>query len=133
MNAAREFARGLERDGLLTRTAKVSIQLYGSLALTGHGHGTDRALLIGLEGNRPDEVDPDHVEAAVQRIRSTGRLRLLGEHDIAFDEPLDLLYLRNQVLPGHSNGMRFTALDADRKSTRMNSSHLGMSYVVLRL
>ena len=95
MNSRRTSAR----QGLLSRTAKVAIQLYGSLALTGHGHGTDRALLTGLEGNRPDEVDPDDVEASVQRVRSTGRLNLLGQHEISFDEPLDLLYLRNQVLP----------------------------------
>jgi L-serine dehydratase len=131
MNAAREFAQDLESQGLLTQTAKVGVQLYGSLALTGHGHGTDRALLIGLEGNRPDEVDPDHVEAAVQRIRSTGRLILLGRHDIAFDEPLDLLYLRNQVLPGHSNGMRFSALDASGRVLRQEEFYsIGGGFIV---
>src|SRR4030095_7651928 len=131
MNAAREFAQDLESQGLLTQTAKVGIQLYGSLALTGHGHGTDRAVLIGLEGNRPDEVDPDHVEAAVQRIRSPGRLRLLGRHDIAFDEPLDLLYLRNQVLPGHSNGMRFSALDASGRVLRQEEFYsIGGGFIV---
>ncbi|HZF27113.1 MAG TPA: L-serine ammonia-lyase [Steroidobacteraceae bacterium] len=112
MNAAREFAQDLRERGLLTRTAKVSIQLYGSLALTGTGHGTDSAVLIGLEGHRPDEVDPDTIESSVRRIRSTLRLQLLGQHEIDFDEPLDLLYLRSQVLPRHSNGMRFSALDA---------------------
>jgi L-serine dehydratase len=131
MNAAREFAQGLESRGLLARTAKVGIQLYGSLALTGHGHGTDRALLIGLEGNRPDEVDPDHVEATVQRIRSTGRLKLLGRHDIGFDEPLDLLYLRNQVLPGHTNGMRFSALDASGRVLRQEEFYsIGGGFIV---
>jgi L-serine dehydratase len=112
MNAAREFAQNLAQRELLARTAQVSIQLYGSLALTGRGHATDRAVLIGLEGHRPDEVDPDQVEASIRRIRSTGRLKLLGEREISFDEPLDLLYLRNEVLRGHSNGMRFSALDA---------------------
>jgi L-serine dehydratase len=112
MNAAREFAQDLAQRGLLERTAKLSINLYGSLALTGQGHGTDRAVLIGLEGHRPDEVDPDAIESSVQRIRQAARLKLLGRHEIEFDEPLDLLYLRSQVLPRHSNGMRFTALDA---------------------
>jgi L-serine dehydratase len=112
MNAAREFAQDLAQRELLARTAQVLIQLYGSLALTGRGHATDRAVLIGLEGHRPDEVDPDQVEASIRRIRSAGRLKLLGEREISFDEPLDLLYLRNEVLPGHSNGMRFSALDA---------------------
>jgi L-serine dehydratase len=131
MNAAREFAQDLARQGLLSRTAKVAIQLYGSLALTGHGHGTDRALLTGLEGNRPDEVDPDDVEASVQRVRSTGRLNLLGQHEISFDEPLDLLYLRNQVLPGHSNGMRFTALDSSGRVLQQEESYsIGGGFIV---
>ena len=113
MNAAREFAQNLGSRGLLARTAKVSIQLYGSLALTGQGHGTDRAVLIGLQGHRPDEVDPDAIETSIQRIRGTGRLQLLGQHNIEFDEPLDLLYRRTEVLPRHSNGMRFSALDSE--------------------
>ena len=112
MNAARQFALDLEARGLLAATRKVSVQLYGSLALTGQGHCTDRAVLLGLEGHRPDEIEPDTIESTIERIRSRGRLKLLGRHEIEFDEPLDLLYHRNQVLPGHSNGMRFAALDA---------------------
>jgi L-serine dehydratase len=115
MNAARQFVLDLEQQGLLARTAKVSVQLYGSLALTGQGHCTDRAVLLGLEGHRPDEIETDTIEATIQRVRSAGRLSLLGRHEIAFDEPLDVLYHRNQVLPGHSNGMRFAALDASGK------------------
>jgi L-serine dehydratase len=113
MNAARQFALDLDARQLLPTTHKVSIQLYGSLALTGQGHCTDRAVLLGLEGHRPDEIEPDTIESTIERIRSSGRLKLLGRHEIEFDEPLDLLYHRNQVLPGHSNGMRFAALDAN--------------------
>jgi L-serine dehydratase len=112
MNAARQFALDLDARGSLAATRKVSVQLYGSLALTGQGHCTDRAVLLGLEGHRPDEIEPDTIESTIARIRSSGRLKLLGRHEIEFDEPLDLLYHRNQVLPGHSNGMRFAALDA---------------------
>jgi L-serine dehydratase len=112
MNAARQFALDLDARGSLAATRKVSVQLYGSLALTGQGHCTDRAVLLGLEGHRPDEIEPDSIESTIERIRSSGRLKLLGRHEIEFDEPLDLLYHRNQVLPGHSNGMRFAALDA---------------------
>jgi L-serine dehydratase len=131
MNAARAFALDLEERGLLARTAKVAIQLYGSLALTGHGHGTDRALLMGLEGNSPDKVDPDHIEASMQRIRSTARLNVLGQHEISFDEPLDLLYLRNQVLPGHSNGMRFSALDASGRVLQQEEFYsIGGGFIV---
>jgi L-serine dehydratase len=112
MNAARRFVLDLEQEGLLARTVKVSVQLYGSLALTGHGHCTDRAVLLGLEGLRPDQVETAEIEATIARIRSASRLNLLARHEIAFDEPLDVLYHRQQVLPGHSNGMRFAAFDA---------------------
>src|ERR1700677_744541 len=112
MNAARSFAELLAARGLLARTAQVSAQLYGSLALTGRGHCTDRAILLGLEGASPDTLDSAQVEPALKRIRTEGRLRLLGQHEIAFDEPLNLLFHTDQVLPGHSNGMRFTAQDA---------------------
>jgi L-serine dehydratase len=112
MNAARSFAELLVARGLLERTAQVSAQLYGSLALTGRGHCTDRAILLGLSGMSPDTIDSAAVEPTLHRIRSGGRLSLLGRHEIAFDEPLNLLFHIDQVLPGHSNGMRFTAHDA---------------------
>jgi L-serine dehydratase len=112
MNAARSFAELLAARGLLARTMHVSAQLYGSLALTGRGHCTDRAVLLGLEGASPDTLDSASVEPTLKRIRTEGRLRLLGTHEIAFDEPLNLLFHTDQVLPGHSNGMRFTAQDA---------------------
>jgi L-serine dehydratase len=112
MNAARSFALLLASRELLSRTTQVSAQLYGSLALTGRGHCTDRAILLGLEGMSPDTIDPATIEPTLQRIRDGGRIRLLGRHEIAFDEPLNLLFHTDQVLPGHSNGMRFTAHDA---------------------
>jgi L-serine dehydratase len=112
MNAARSFVELLAARDLMARTAQVSAQLYGSLALTGRGHCTDRAILLGLEGMSPDTIDPATVEPALRRIRTEGRIRLLGRHEIAFDEPLNLLFHNDQVLPGHSNGMRFTAHDA---------------------
>src|SRR5262245_53601174 len=110
MRAAREFALELKQEGLLGRTQQVIVRLYGSLALTGHGHGTDRAILLGLEGAEPETVDPDSFEPTVKRIRSTGRINLLGERETAFDEPMQLLFMRTERLPHHSNGMRFTAL-----------------------
>ncbi len=110
MRAAREFALDLERAGELPGVREIVVRLYGSLALTGKGHGTDRAILLGLEGAEPDTVDPDAVEGAVARIRASEKLRILGKHEIAFDEPMQLLFQRSEVLPGHSNGMRFTAL-----------------------
>ena len=115
MNAARSFVELLESRGLLERTAQVSAQLYGSLALTGRGHCTDRAILLGLEGMSPDTIDSAQVEPILQRIRLARKIRLLGKHEIDFDEPLNLLFHMDQVLPGHSNGMRFTAHDASQQ------------------
>jgi L-serine dehydratase len=113
MNAARIFTEDLAARGLLERTAKVGAQLYGSLALTGMGHCTDRAVLLGLEGNSPGTIDPETIEPALKRIRASHRLRLGGAREIEFDEPLDLLWHRDQRLPLHTNGMRFSALDVD--------------------
>jgi L-serine dehydratase len=115
MRAAREFALSLKQAGLLRETTEIAVRLYGSLALTGAGHATDRAVLLGLEGAEPEAVDPDRMEASVQRIHSSGHLRLLGEHEIAFDEPMQLLFMKHERLPRHSNGMRFTALAAARR------------------
>src|SRR5262245_32666917 len=112
MNAACTFAEDLVRLGLLEKTRRVGAQLYGSLALTGKGHCTDRAVLLGLAGNRPHTIDPETIEPTLAQIRNSGRLLLAGTHEIDFDEPLDLLFHRDQTLPLHPNGMRFTALDA---------------------
>jgi L-serine dehydratase len=112
MRAAREFALRLESAGSLEKTCEVVIRLYGSLALTGSGHGTDRAVLLGLTGADPGSVDPDSMEPTLQRIRGSGTLALLGRHEIRFDEPMQLLFMRSERLPRHTNGMRFTALDA---------------------
>jgi L-serine dehydratase len=112
MNAARAFVESLAARQLLDATTQISAQLYGSLALTGRGHCTDRAILLGLEGMSPETIDSAAVEPALARIRSSKRIRLMGVREIDFDEPLNLLFHKDQVLPGHSNGMRFTAQDA---------------------
>jgi L-serine dehydratase len=118
MRAAHEFAAGLERDDLLGATQEIAVRLYGSLALTGVGHGTDRAILLGLEGADAESIDPDQMEPAVARIRATGRIKLLGRHEIPFDEPMQLLFMRHERLERHSNGMRFTALGAQHHTLR---------------
>jgi L-serine dehydratase len=131
MNAARSFVVLLAARELLSSTTQVSAQLYGSLALTGRGHCTDRAILLGLEGMSPDTIDAAAADAALQRIRIDGRIRLLGQHEIAFDEPLNLLFHTDQVLPGHSNGMRFTAHDASlRVLAREEYYSIGGGFVV---
>ncbi len=114
MRAACRFVhRWLEESGDLARTARVRAEVFGSLALTGRGHGTDKALLMGLEGHWPNEIDPDVIPAALVRIRSDKKLLLLGRHLIAFDEKRDLIMNKRQKLPFHTNGMRFSAYDID--------------------
>ncbi|MGB8601355.1 MAG: L-serine ammonia-lyase, partial [Rhizomicrobium sp.] len=113
MRAACRFARMLEQSGRLGDTASLDVRLYGSLALTGKGHGTDRAVLLGLEGSDPQSIDPDSVAPAMARIGNTGRLRLMGRHEIAFDIRQHLLFLYKETLPRHTNGMRLSAYSAD--------------------
>jgi L-serine dehydratase len=117
MRAALRFTGILESTGLLPRTAAVNVDLYGSLALTGIGHGTDRAILLGLLGEAPDKVDPATVESKIANLRSTGTLALNGTHTIPFTEPANLRFRRDQMYPdpaviSHPNGMRFIAIDA---------------------
>jgi L-serine dehydratase len=110
--AARFVEKWLDEAGRLQDVARVRAEVFGSLALTGRGHGTDKALLMGLEGHWPDRIDPDVIPQALERIRSEGRVRLLGRHGIAFDEKRDLVFNKRQKLPFHTNGMRFSAYDA---------------------
>jgi L-serine dehydratase len=112
MRAARLFARHLLHAGLLQTTARVQSQLYGSLGATGKGHGSDKAVLLGLAGHEPDTVDVDAVPGLLATMRKNGRISLLGQHDIGFAEKDDLKFHRRETLPFHANGMRFTALDA---------------------
>jgi len=111
MIAARQFACLLQARDLLPQVAAVVTQLYGSLSATGRGHGTDRAVLLGLAGHRPDRIDPDDIEPILAAIRGERRLSLLGVHAVPFDEKEHLLFMRKS-LPYHPNGMRFIASDA---------------------
>ena len=113
MTAACRFVERLRKSGQIEAAARVQAELYGSLALTGKGHASDRAILLGLSGQRPDGIDPDEADKIVAAIRAAGRLMLGGEREIAFDEPRDLRFLQRERLPHHSNGMRFTAFAAD--------------------
>ena len=111
--AARFVEKWLGEAGDLDRTARVRAEVYGSLALTGRGHGTDKAVMMGLEGHMPHLVDPDVIPGALARIRGEKKIRLLGRHEIPFDEKTDLVMNKRQKLPYHTNGMRFTAYDRD--------------------
>ena len=117
MRAALRFTCELAAANLLDQTAKVTVDLYGSLALTGVGHGTDRAILLGLLGEAPDTVDPATVEANIAAIRTSNSLVLGKRKTIPFLEAENLNFHRNQMYPdpavhSHPNGMRFTAFDS---------------------
>lgn len=113
MRAARMFVSRLAHEGKLDRTARVVCKLYGSLALTGKGHGSDKAVLLGLAGHEPDTVDVDAVPATLEAIRGAHRITLGGTHPVAFDESTDLLFLRRETLPFHPNGLGFQAFDTN--------------------
>ena len=113
--AARFVEHWLQAQGVLDKVCRMRAELYGSLALTGRGHGTDKAVMLGFEGEHPDTVNPDDIPAALERIRGTQRINLLGKHAIGFEEKRDLVFNKRQKLPFHTNGMRFTAYDADNK------------------
>ncbi|MGE0498660.1 MAG: L-serine ammonia-lyase [Ramlibacter sp.] len=109
MKAARMFLDRLAGSGLAHRVSRVQVQLYGSLGATGKGHGSDVAVMLGLAGYDPETVDPDDVPAIIAGIRGSGRMVLGGYRDVAFDPRTDILFLRNDTLPRHANGMRFRA------------------------
>ena len=112
MRAARLFVLRLQHDELLNATARVVTRLYGSLGATGKGHGSDKAVLLGLLGHEPDTVDVDAVPALLQAARGGAVLNLLGTHPVGFTEKTDLVFHRRETLPFHANGMRFQAFDA---------------------
>ncbi|MFG2132118.1 L-serine ammonia-lyase [Streptomyces sp. NPDC048751] len=112
MRAAGLFARRLRNEGLLDSVASVRSELYGSLGATGHGHGTPKAVLLGLEGDSPRTVDVETADERVEEIKASGRLRLLGDHEIPFSFDDDMVLHRRKALPYHANGMTLWAYDA---------------------
>ncbi|TNF55858.1 MAG: L-serine ammonia-lyase, partial [Burkholderiales bacterium] len=130
MRAARLFVHGLQTAGVMPAVARVHCGLYGSLGATGRGHGSDKAVLLGLCGLEPESVPIESVEPTVTAIRQQGRISLMGEHAIAWNEREDLSLVR-QALPLHANGMRLTAWDAhDRKLAERTFYSVGGGFVV---
>ena len=113
MRAARQFGLELEAAGSLQRITRVRAHLYGSLAATGRGHGSHKALMLGLEGETAEETDIDRIPARIAAVTQSRRLSLLGRYTIDFDAETDLVFERRGSLPGHPNGMRFVALADD--------------------
>jgi L-serine dehydratase len=113
MRAAWLFVSRLRETGLLARTAAVRCELFGSLGATGHGHGSVKAVVLGLAGEQPHLVDPVAADPAVEAVRSGRRIALGGEHEIAFSVDDDVVLHRRKRLDFHSNGMVLTATDAE--------------------
>jgi len=113
MRAARRFVEELNASGKLANVHRVQVDLYGSLALTGHGHGTDRAILLGLMGEIPERIEPETVDPRIAAIREKHALQLFGRREIGFTEGTDLLFHKTQTLAQHPNGMRFQAFAVD--------------------
>jgi L-serine dehydratase len=116
MRAARRFAAALEREQKVAATAGMGIVLLGSLGATGRGHGSDAAIVLGLEGETPEGVDPDAIAPRMARLRTEHTLRILGRHEIAFSLEEHLRFEGDRVLPMHPNGMLFGAFDAAGRS-----------------
>ena len=112
MRAARRFVLALADDGRLAEVARLHVELFGSLAATGPGHGTPKAVLLGLEGELPETVEVEAIPARVAAVGERARLNLLGRHEIAFDRERDLRFHGDRQLPEHPNGLRFSAYDA---------------------
>jgi L-serine dehydratase len=131
MRAGCRFVQKLSDAGLLERTARIEAHLYGSLALTGKGHGSDKAVLLGLEGETPETVDVDAIPARLERIRSSGTLRAGGVREIPFREKDCLLFHRTESLPAHPNGLQFAAFDdAGAELLRKTYYSIGGGFVV---
>ena len=131
MKAARTFAEALQADGLLGRTAHVKAELFGSLGLTGKGHGSDKAVILGLMGETPDGVPIEAVDGLLAKVRGEKRLPLMGTRPVPFVEGEDLVLHKRRSLPFHPNGMRFTAWDADGVELRSSVFYsVGGGFVV---
>ncbi|MGI9292492.1 MAG: serine dehydratase beta chain [Pseudomonadales bacterium] len=113
MRAAYVFATELSHSGVLEHVARVGVELFGSLGLSGHRHGTDKAVLLGLSGEEPERVDPNAAADLVSDVIDGGVLSLLQLHDLPFEAQRDVVFHQRQSLPGHTNGMRFRAFNED--------------------
>ena len=112
MKAAARFLMGLREGGHFDRVDKITVELYGSLALTGVGHGTDKACILGLLGYLPDEIDPDIIESTLERVKTSKKINLGQSRIIDFDNQKAIVFFRRKTLPHHPNGLRFIAHDS---------------------
>jgi len=120
MKAAKKFANTLAKHEQLNLVKHIKIELFGSLAFTGKGHGTDSAILLGLEGNAPDQINPEIIKPRATEIIENNRIRLNAMHEIQFDYLNNFIFNYKDLLPLHTNGMRFTAYDRNQSEIQSN-------------
>lgn len=113
MKAGIRFCESIVKEDLNSKTSKIHCELFGSLALTGKGHGSDKAIILGLMGEAPESVDVDMVEHYLHNVEANGRISFQAKFDFAFEPKKNIEFLRTQNLPLHPNGMRFTAYDSE--------------------
>jgi L-serine dehydratase len=131
MRAAKTFVEKLDKEHGLAKIHRIQITLYGSLSLTGKGHGTDKALILGLLGVKPEEAEPDEVPALMQQIQKTKKITLLKQHALSFSLEQDIIYNDNETLPHHVNGMLFRAYGADQACIAENVFYsIGGGFIV---
>jgi len=131
MRAAGLFVEDLAKRGLLPSVSRVQVQMFGSLGATGKGHGTDKAVVLGLEGEAPEHVDTDGIPARLENLRQTRRLRLAGDLEISFDPKRDLKFHRGKTLPYHPNGLRFNASNNEGRTVHERTYYsVGGGFVV---
>jgi L-serine dehydratase len=111
MRAAFTFVQHLHSSDLLNQVERLQITLFGSLAFTGRGHGTDKAVMLGLSGELPDQIDPDNIDEILKTIQDNNQISLAGKYPITFNKKTNLHFNKRETLPHHSNGMRFVAFD----------------------
>ena len=130
MNAANRFVSTLLQQQILSQVRRITVELFGSLGATGRGHGTDRALQLGLMGERPETIDPATIPDHLHTIATTHRIRLTDDHSIAFDARSDLIFHHRKSLTYHPNGMIFHAYDNDRELLQKHYYSVGGGFVV---
>lgn len=131
MRASRQFILNVDKQGLLSQVASIKIDLYGSLALTGKGHATDLAILLGSEGETPEGIDPNVISDRIQTIRHSHKLHLLGKHPVTFVEQSQLIFHYDKQLPYHPNAMRFTVFDSNQKELKTEVYYsLGGGFII---
>ncbi len=131
MVAANRFIDELKAQGVLSDTTTIKVDLFGALALTGQGHATDTAVMLGLLGEEPDKVNPDYAPTLIERIRQSGKLDLAGSHSVSFSEENHLFFHNDLFLPKHPNGMTIKAKDQNGLVLHQNNYYsVGGGFVI---